>query len=74
MIFTASVILTAKADLSASVIIESLLKLSALPIIGFRAYVSGYNHAKDHESAWLETKTRILTAFINERDGSGPMS
>ncbi len=70
MIFTASVILTTKSDLTASVIIESLLKLSALPVIGFRAYVSGFNYTRERESAWLETKSRILEGFIREKEKS----
>ena len=64
MIFTASLMLSAKSDLTVSVIIESLLKLSALPVIGFRAYVSGFMYTREHESAWLETKSRILEGFI----------
>ena len=68
MIFTASLILTTKSNLTASLVIESLLKLSALPVIGFRAYVSGYNYTKEHEASWLETKARILEGFLEQKD------
>ncbi|MBO5907178.1 MAG: hypothetical protein J6Q85_03395 [Clostridia bacterium] len=68
MIFTASLILTTKSNLTPSLVIESLLKLSALPVIGFRAYVSGFNYSREHEASWLETKARILEGFLKERD------
>lgn len=68
MIFTASLILTAKSDLTATAVIESLMKLSALPVIGFRAYVSGFNYTREHEAAWLETKARILESFFKDKE------
>ena len=68
MIFTISVILTAKGELTPTVVINGLLKLSALPIIGFRAYGAGYSYAKDEKSAWLEAKTRLLKSFVSERE------
>ena len=64
MIFTISVILTAKGELTPTVIINGLLKLSALPIIGFRAYGAGYSYVKHEKSAWIEAKARLLTSFI----------
>ena len=67
MIFTASVILTAKSDLTPSVIIEGVLKLSALPVVGFRGYVSGYKYARINATAWLETKTRLINTFIEKQ-------
>lgn len=65
MFFTASVILTAKPDLTPSVIIEGILKLSALPIVGFKGYSSGYAFALGAGLSWLETKTRLLEGFID---------
>lgn len=70
MIFTISVILTAKGELSASVIIDGILKLSALPIIGFRAYSAGYNYAKSEKSLWLQTRARLLSAFIKQKNNA----
>ena len=70
MIFTISVILTAKGELSASVIIDGLLKLSALPIIGFRAYSAGYNYAKNDKARWLETRARLLCAFVKQKNNA----
>ena len=69
MFFTASVILTAKPDLNASVIIEGVLKLSALPIVGFRGYSAGYAYAVGPGCQWLETKTRLLTGFVDKLEG-----
>ena len=65
--FTVSVILTAKSELTASVIIEGIIKLSALPIIGFKGYSSGYSFVKNSKSKWIETKADILNEFIARR-------
>ncbi len=70
MIFTISVILTAKGELSASVIIDGILKLSALPIIGFRAYSAGYSYARNEKSLWLETRARLLSSFVKQKENS----
>lgn len=66
MIITVSVMLTVRGDLSPSVILDGLLKLSALPIIGFRGYCAGYSFVKDKRSVWLETKARLLESFVKE--------
>ncbi len=68
MIFTVSVILTAKGDLTPSVIVEGLIKLSALPIIGFRGYTAGYSFVKNKKVLWVQTKTRLLETFIREEE------
>lgn len=68
MIFTISVILTAKGELSASVIIDGILKLCSLPIIGFRAYSAGYHYAKSEKSLWLETRARLLSSFVKQKE------
>ena len=53
-----------KSELTASAIIDGLIKLSALPIIGFRGFLDGYRYAKETKSAWFETKRRVLEAFL----------
>ena len=68
MIFTISVILTAKGELSASVIIDGILKLSALPIIGFRAYSAGYSYSKNEKSLWLQMRARLLSSVVNQKE------
>ena len=69
MTVTVSVILTTKEGMSAADVINALLKLSSLPVIGFRGYSAGYGYVKNELSAWLATKTSIIEAFIKERDG-----
>ena len=66
MTVTVSVILTAKDGLSATDIITGLLKLSSLPLIGFKGYSTGYSYSKHSLSLWLETKANILAAFLEE--------
>ncbi len=68
MIFTASIMLGTKEGLTAGTIIESILRLAALPIVGFRGYAIGYSHAKVNRTAWIETKTRILKAFLSKAE------
>ena len=67
MVFTASVMLGAKEGLTASVVIESILKLATLPIVGFRGYSIGYAYAKSTRPAWIRTKTRLLLAFSEKQ-------
>ena len=69
MTVTVSVILTAKDGMSATDVINACLKLSSLPVVGFRGYAAGYGYVKNELSAWLTTKASILEAFIKERDG-----
>lgn len=69
MIFTVSVILNVRGDLTPSVVIDGLIKLSALPVIGFRGYTAGYSFVKDKKSCWLETKARLLSIFSEESPG-----
>jgi len=63
MIFTVSVILTVRGDLTPSTVIDGLIKLSALLVIGFRGYSTGYSFVKEKKTAWLETKARLLSSF-----------
>lgn len=64
MIFTISVILTTKDNMSLSTVIDGLVKLSALPIIGFKGLIDGYRYSKEDKSCWLETKARLLESFL----------
>ena len=67
MVFTISVILTAKENMTASTIIDGLVKLSALPVIGFKGLIAGYRFSKEDRSCWLETKARLLESFIGTK-------
>lgn len=68
--FTVSVMLTLKSSLTAETVIEGILKLSALPIIGFRGYSSGYFYVRGGKALWVETKARILEEFISTNQKS----
>ena len=66
MVFTVSIILTAKDGLSPSSVIDGIVKLSALPIIGFKGTLDGYRFAREDKSAWLETKARLLESYLEK--------
>lgn len=67
MVFTVSVILTAKENLTPSAIIDGIVKLCALPIIGFKGTLDGYRFSREDKSAWLETKARLLQTYLQGR-------
>ena len=62
--FTVSIILTTKNELTVSSVIDGLIKLSALPIVGLKGFLDVYRYSKEALSAWFETKTRVLEAFL----------
>lgn len=66
MTVTVSVALTAKDNLSATTVIDGIFKLASLPIIGLRGYASGYFYARYTYPLWLDTKSRLLDAFLKE--------
>ena len=61
---TASVILTAKDGLGTAEIIEGILKLSTLPVAAMRGYAAGYEFIRERLVPWIETKTRLINAFL----------
>ena len=66
MTVTVSVMLTAKEGLSAASVIEGILKLSTLPIVGFKGYAGGYSYVRKNYAPWLKTKGRLLEIY-NEK-------
>ena len=64
MLFTVSVMISVRDNLTASGIIEALLKLSTLPIIGLKGYSGGYEYSTGAEKVWLDTKSDLLEAFL----------
>ena len=70
MTLTLSVVLSAKSGMTASDVLNGILKLSALPLIGFRGYCAGYTFSKHYLSLWMETKANILEAFLKELKNS----
>ena len=68
MAVTVSVMLTAKEGLTGADVLNGILKLSALPMIGFKGYSQGYSYAKHTLTLWTETKANILEAFLQESE------
>jgi hypothetical protein len=66
MAFTVSVILSTKDGTTLDSVIDGLFKLTALPIVGLRGYSEGYSYVKNSKTVWVETKARLLEAFLNE--------
>ncbi len=66
MLLTVSIIPSVKEDMSFSAVVEGILKLSSLPIVAFRGYSTGYFYAKRSKCLWIETKTRLLLAFLKQ--------
>ena len=64
MLFTVSLMISIRENMTAAAVIEALIKLSTLPIIGLKGYSGGYEYVTESESKWLETKTRLLDSFI----------
>ena len=70
MSVTVSVIVTAKSGLGAAAIIEGILKLSTLPIVGFKGYANGYSYIRKSYIGWIETKKRLLEAYNAAKSGN----
>lgn len=68
MIFTVSVMISLKENLTVAGVIEVLLKLSTLPVIGLRGYASGYEYATENELCWIDIKSRLLDSFLKGRE------
>lgn len=68
MLVTVSVILTVKADMTATDVFNGILKLTALPLIGFKGYSAGYSFAKNTRSLWLSTRAGIIESFLADKE------
>ena len=66
MIFTVSVMISLKENLTAAGVIEVLLKLSTLPVIGLKGYAAGYEYATERERGWINIKSRLLASFLGD--------
>ena len=64
MLFTVSVMISVRDNMTAAGIIEAILKLATLPIIGLKGYSGGYKYTTVSECAWLETKCRLIETFL----------
>ena len=68
MTVTVSIMLTAKENMSVTTVIDGIFKLSSLPVIGVRGYAAGYFYAKYTAPLWLDTKSRLIEAFLKSRN------
>ena len=66
MLFTVSIMISLKDNMTAAGIIEALIKLSTLPVIGLKGYSGGYEYVIESEIDWIEIKTRLLDSFLKE--------
>lgn len=64
MLFTFSIMLGARDGMTAEFVIESILKLSGLPIIALRGYSAGYSFALGDGRGWVITKTEIIEEYL----------
>lgn len=64
MLITVSVMIEWKSGLTAEVILEGILKLSALLTVGLRGYADGYQYVTVSQCAFLATKNRLLDTFL----------
>lgn len=72
MTVTLSVMLSAKDGLTPTDVLNGILKLSALPLVGFKGYSAGYSYVKQSVSLFLETKANILDDFLNKHKAALP--
>ena len=70
MLITVSVMVSVKDNMTAAGVIEAILKLSTLPVIGLKGYSGGYEYVTERECAWLETRSRLIEAFLKKQGES----
>ena len=66
MLFTVSMMISAKSGLDAGALISGIVKLSTLPTVALRGYSQGYDYARRTLPLWLKTKAKLLSAFLAE--------
>ena len=67
MVVTVSIVLSAKDGLGTVEICEGIMKLSTLPIVGIRGYLSGLSYTKETRVGWLDVRSKLLEAFLAEK-------
>ena len=66
-LFTVSVMLTAKDGMNVADAIEAVIKIASLIIVGLRGYLAGYRYERVTLPLWLESRSRLLDAFLKEK-------
>ena len=67
-VLTVSIMLSAKENLTSADVIDGIFKISSLLVIGFRAYACGYNYKRLRMPVWIDTKTRLIDAFLKSEE------
>lgn len=68
MIFTLSVMLTTKEGMTPSTVIDGIVKLSALPVVGFKGMIDGFRFSREDKSVYLESKARLIESFLLSKE------
>ena len=68
MLVTVSIVLSTKEGLGTAEIFEGIMKLSTLPIVGIRGYLSGLTYSKETRVGWLDVRSRLLMAFLSSEE------
>ncbi len=66
-LFTVSVMLGVRENMSFSMIAEALVRLSTLPIVALKGYTAGYEEVVSLDVELYDTRRRLLTAFLESR-------
>ena len=72
MLITLSVVIEWKTGLTGEVILEGVLKLSALLTVGLRGYVDGYRYVAQSLCAFIGNKNRLLDTFLLSKEINEP--
>ena len=67
-LFTVSVMLGVRENMSFSMIAEALVRLSTLPIVALKGYTAGYEEVVSLDVELYDTRRRLLTAFLESRE------
>lgn len=68
MLITVSVVIQWKTGLTGEVVLEGVLKLSALLTVGLRGYADGYAYVTESLCAFVSNKNRLLDMFLLSKD------
>ncbi len=67
MLITVCIVLNLRENMSASDVVNGIVKLMALPLSAFKGYSAGYCYVKGSLSAWFNTKAEIIEGYLCER-------
>ena len=68
MLFTVSMIITAKDGLDLAGVMSGIIKLGCLPIVALRGYVGGYAYSAETLVGWYNARRDLLATFLDRRE------